>query len=59
MLRVRIKMRSGASTAFPQSTTFAKEVGVGRSSAPPSFPRSPVRLIAVCKQADLSRCLTC
>jgi hypothetical protein len=31
MSRIFMQMRSGASTAFPQSTTIAKEAGVGRS----------------------------
>jgi hypothetical protein len=55
MLRVRLKMRSGASTTSPQSITVAKEAGVTRMFRPPvEYQRSAV-LSAVCVQPDLSR----
>jgi hypothetical protein len=42
MSHIRIKMRSGASTAFPQSTTVAKEAGVGRSLGLRSIMEGPI-----------------
>jgi hypothetical protein len=48
MLRVRIKMRSGASAAFPQNTTIVKGAGVTRSLGPRSITRGKAVLTKVC-----------
>jgi len=49
-----MQMRSGASTAFPQSTTVAKETGGNQEFGPRSLLRGPAVLTRMCIQADMS-----
>jgi hypothetical protein len=53
MLRVRIKMRSGAYASLRSDTDYTGEEGVGRSFEPGSVTRGPACLTSVCVQGDM------
>jgi len=59
VLRVRIKMRSGAYAPSRQDTDYAGAGGWSGVHGGRSVTRGPAVLTLVCIQADLSRCAKC